>query len=118
MDALTVGGDSLEASRAPLVQWHPGSFLAVRMVSEVLTLATLGAGVSLLVRNLLEALQVLADDLEDEVDLAVEHVALAHLGQPLMCCSNPRRSSSAWLLRLTIANTVIAKPSFEASSSA
>lgn len=29
----------------------PGSCLAVRIVSEVFTLATLGAGVSLLVRN-------------------------------------------------------------------
>ena len=46
------------------------------MVSEVLTLATLGAGVSLL-----EALQVPADDLDDEIDLAIEHVHFAHFGQ-------------------------------------
>src|SRR3990167_2324629 len=34
-------------------------------------------------QEFLEALQVLADDLEDEADLAVEHVALAPFGQRL-----------------------------------
>jgi len=53
----------------------------VRIVSDVFTLATLGAGVELAGQELLEALQVATDDLEDEIDLAVEHVALAHLGQ-------------------------------------
>ena len=43
--------DPAQTSAAIQSSGTPGSFLAVRMVSEVLTLATLGAGVSLLVRN-------------------------------------------------------------------
>src|SRR3569833_1969621 len=41
-----------------------------------------GRGRQLAGQEFLEALQVLADDLQDEVDLAVEHVALTHFGQP------------------------------------
>ena len=92
----------------------PGSFFAVRIVSEVFTLATLGAGVSLLVRNSWKLCRSWLTILRMK---SISPLSMWHSrtsGSVLMCSSNARRSSSAWLLRLTIAKTVIAKPSFEA----
>lgn len=49
--ALAMSDHRLVVARRDAYKGTPGSCLAVRIVSEVLTLSTLGAGVSLPVRN-------------------------------------------------------------------
>lgn len=96
----------------------PGSCLAVRIVSEVFTLSTLGAGVSLPVRNSWKLcksrLTILR--MKSISPLSIWHSRTS--GSARICSSNSRKLASAWLLRLTIANTVIAKPSLDGSRSA
>ncbi len=78
----------------------------MRIVSDVLTCSTLGGGGEPRRQQPLEALQVGRDDLEDEVDLAVEHMAFAdlgNLGDMRLECLEVAFGLAA---QLTIANTV------------
>jgi hypothetical protein len=96
----------------------PGTCLAVRMVSEVFTLATLGAGVSLLVRNSWKLCKSRLTILRMK---SISPLSMWHSrtsGSVRICSSNWRSDSSAWLFRLTSAKTVIAKPSLAGSRSA
>ena len=56
----------------------PGSSFAQRITSDVLTLATLSAAVSSPGQEALKRREIGRDAFEDEIDLAVQHVALAH----------------------------------------
>ena len=80
------------------------------MVSEVLTLATLGAGVSLRVRKVLKALQIGRDAFQNEINLAIQHVAFAHFRPTATRVSKACKSASAWLSSPTMAKTVTPKP--------
>ena len=60
---------------------HSGQLLGRADGERCLDAGHVGRGGQLRGQELLEALQVPAHDLEDEIDLAIEHVALAHLGQ-------------------------------------
>src|SRR6185503_20779619 len=71
------------ASAPRLIERDAGLVLGGADGQRGLDAGDVGRGRKLAGEEFLEALQVLADDLEDEVDLAVEHVALAHLGQAL-----------------------------------
>jgi len=110
--------DLTTSSRPCAYRGTPGTLLAVRMVKEVFTLATLGAGVSLDVRNSWKLCRsrLTIFRMKSISPLSMWHSRTS--GSPRMCCSNPRSASSAWLFKLTSAKTVIVKPSFEASRSA
>ena len=79
----------------------------MRIVSDVFTLADIWRRRQVRGQHFLKLAQVGGDDLQDEVDLAVQHVAFADFGDRRDMLLERGRSASAWLRSDTIAKTVI-----------
>src|SRR5690606_2285467 len=96
----------------------PGRCFDWRMVSEVRTLATLGAGVSFSVRKLWKVERSGATHfrMKSISPLSMWHSRTS--GQLSTSASNALRSASAWLCSPTMAKTVTSKPSDLPSRSA
>ncbi len=97
---------SINLTRADGATGTPGSTLALRMVSEVFTLATFFAAVSFSVRKLWNSERSWATHFKMK---SISPFSMWHsrtMGQEATSCSKALRSASAWLCKPTMANTV------------